>query len=187
LPQSYTAVIHGFLQEGDLETAEAVYASNRRAGVSSAKSWAAICTALLNAGEHDRALKLLNQASWENLHAKMTWMPMSKTIHSIHSLCSADVLLCMYLYINIYKYMLYSSIMQGEEEGMIPDDRLYEAVIKSFCRQGDLSSGLHRLQEMQSQGLQPKKDHISALVTAHALAGKTYGGSDLLSTLRIRF
>ena len=58
---------------------------------------------------------------------------------------------------------------------MLPDKRLYEALIKSFCRRGDLIAGLLRLQEMKARGLQPDKDHISALVTAHALAGKTNG------------
>lgn len=65
--------------------------------------------------------------------------------------------------------------MQGEDEGITPDKRLYEALIKSLCRRGELSQGLMRLQDMQSKRLQPDKDHISALVTAHALAGKTYG------------
>jgi len=65
--------------------------------------------------------------------------------------------------------------VQGEDEGLQADKRLYEAMIKSFCRRGDLSSGLLRLQEMQSRGMQPGKDHISALVTAHALAGNAYG------------
>lgn len=64
LPQSYTAVIHGFLQKGNIEKAEAVYASNRRAGVPFEKSWAAICTALFNAGEHERGVALLQQASY---------------------------------------------------------------------------------------------------------------------------
>lgn len=63
---------------------------------------------------------------------------------------------------------------------MLPDTRLYEALIKSFCRRGDLTAGLLRLQEMQTRGLQPDKDHISALVTAHALAGKTNGACRVL-------
>ena len=63
LSHSYTAVIHGFLREGDIDRAEAVYASNRRAGVASDTSWAAITTAFFKAKNAERAMALLQQAS----------------------------------------------------------------------------------------------------------------------------
>lgn len=63
LPQSYTAVVHGYLREGNIDRAEAVYASNRRAGVASDTSWAAITTAFFRTGNVERALALLQQAS----------------------------------------------------------------------------------------------------------------------------
>ena len=61
LPQSYTAVVHGYLREGDVDRAEAVYASNRRAGVPSDTSWAAIATAFFRTGNVERARSLLQQ------------------------------------------------------------------------------------------------------------------------------
>lgn len=124
LPESYAAVIQGFVAEGNLETAEAVYASNRRAGVSYEKSWGAMCTALFKAGNVEHAMKLVEQ---------------------------------------------------GNEEGLLPDGRLYEAIIKSHARQGDLKEALMTLKEMREKGLHPSKDHFSALLTAHALAGKGKG------------
>jgi len=59
LPQSYAAVVYAFLQEGDIETAVAVYAANRRAEVSSEKSWAALTTALFSTRDFERAVALL--------------------------------------------------------------------------------------------------------------------------------
>jgi pentatricopeptide repeat protein len=64
LPQSYAAVIQSFLRDGDVETAEAVYASNRRSGVSAAKSWTVITTALFNADMQERALQLVEQVRY---------------------------------------------------------------------------------------------------------------------------
>lgn len=49
--------------EGDIDKAEAVYASNRRAGVDSHKSWLAVTAAMFVHGETDRALALLAQVS----------------------------------------------------------------------------------------------------------------------------
>ena len=52
--------MHAFLQQGDLETAIAVYAANRRTPVSSEKSWAALTTALFNSRDYERAVALLD-------------------------------------------------------------------------------------------------------------------------------
>jgi pentatricopeptide repeat protein len=67
------------------------------------------------------------------------------------------------------------SVLQGESEGMIPDKRLYEAIIKTHARRGQISEALRRLQEMRLKHLIPDKDHFSALVTANALAGSLQG------------
>lgn len=76
LPQSYAAVVHAFLQKGDIETAVAVYAANRRTPVSSEKSWTALTTALFSTGrDNDRAVALLDlviNALIISLHAPNT-------------------------------------------------------------------------------------------------------------------
>jgi hypothetical protein len=54
-------VVEGFAHEGDLDSAEAVYASNRRAGVDACKSWCAIVAALFEASDDERAFALLAQ------------------------------------------------------------------------------------------------------------------------------
>lgn len=61
LPQTYASIVVGFLREGDIETAVAVYASNKRAGVPYEGSWRALCSALFSAGDYERATQILNQ------------------------------------------------------------------------------------------------------------------------------
>lgn len=61
LPQTYASVVVGFLREGDIETAVAVYASNKRADVPYEGSWRALCSALFSAGDYERASQILNQ------------------------------------------------------------------------------------------------------------------------------
>jgi len=39
--------------------------------------------------------------------------------------------------------------MQGEEDGLEPNRRLYEAMIKSFCQIGELTTASDRLREME--------------------------------------
>ena len=55
---------------------------------------------------------------------------------------------------------------------MQPDKRLYEAMITYYSRRGELEQALSVLGDMKKQNLLPEKDRFSALVTAHALAGK---------------
>jgi pentatricopeptide repeat protein len=124
LPQTYAAVLVGFLREGDIDTALAVYASNRRADVPFEGSWRALCSALFNMGDYDRATQVLKQ---------------------------------------------------GESEGLTPDIRMYDSMIESMCKQGDLSESIRRLKQMASSGLNPDKKVLSAVVTAHAAAGKVNG------------
>lgn len=70
---------------------------------------------------------------------------------------------------------LHSLHMQGEEEGLRPDNALYESLIKYLCRQGQLEGALQRVVEMQERGVAAEKDHFSSLVTAHALSGQIDG------------
>lgn len=66
-PTTYAAIIHAFLKIGDFNRAEAVYASNRRAGVDSSKSWAVLLAGMLRLGEAERSLALLDQGEAEGL------------------------------------------------------------------------------------------------------------------------
>jgi pentatricopeptide repeat protein len=72
---------------------------------------------------------------------------------------------------------------QGEGEGMRPDKALYSALIKHMCRSDQLGAATVRLEEMQERGLAPDKDHLSPLVTAHALAGEVEEAEALLARL----
>jgi len=124
LPQTYSAVLIAFLREGDIETAMAIYASNRRAGVSFEGSWRTLCSALFKNGDYDCAMQILSQ---------------------------------------------------GESDGLKPDMTMYQAMIESMCRKGDLAECLKRLQDMASLGVVPDKKILGAVVTAHALSGKVRG------------
>ena len=124
LPQTYAAVLIAFLREGDVETAIAVYASNRRAGVSFEGSWRTLCSALFHNGDYVRAMEILNQ---------------------------------------------------GEKDGLEPNATMYQAMIESMCRKGELKESLRRLKAMASSGVIPDKKILSAVVTAHALSGKVQG------------
>lgn len=117
-------MLTSFLREGDIETAIAVYASNRRAGIPFEGSWRTLCSSLFNSGDYDRATQILQQ---------------------------------------------------GEKDGLKPDAAMYQAMIVSMCRQGDLIESLRSLKAMASSGVLPDKNILSAVVTAHALAGKVQG------------
>lgn len=64
LPETYAAVVAAHVAVGDLDTAEAVCASNRRAGVDCSKSWQQLVAALLRAGELEKANDMLSQVGW---------------------------------------------------------------------------------------------------------------------------
>ena len=63
LPETYAAVVHAHVLTGQLDTAAAVCASNRRAGVDCTKSWQQLVTALFKAGQDDKALVAYRQVS----------------------------------------------------------------------------------------------------------------------------
>ena len=88
------------------------------------KSWTALCTALFNAEEYEKAHKLL---------------------------------------------------AEGETEGMMPDRKLYEVLIKTYAHQGQIEEGMKRLKEMRKNNLVPDKEHYGALVAAHALKNSIEG------------
>ena len=61
LPETYAAVVAAHVAVGDLDTAEAVCASNRRAGVDYTKSWQQLVAALLRLGEQEKAAEMISQ------------------------------------------------------------------------------------------------------------------------------
>lgn len=61
LPETYAAVVLAHVAAGDLDTAEAVLASNRRAGVDCTKSWQQLVAALFREGRGARALEAYSQ------------------------------------------------------------------------------------------------------------------------------
>ena len=61
LSETYAAVTHAFAREGNLETAEAVYASNRRAAIDHGKAWLALATALFQAKDVEHGMQLFMQ------------------------------------------------------------------------------------------------------------------------------
>lgn len=61
LPETYAAVVAAHVAAGDLDTAEAVCASNRRAGVDCTKSWQQLVAALFKAGHGAKALEAYSQ------------------------------------------------------------------------------------------------------------------------------
>lgn len=74
----------------------------------------------------------------------------------------------------------------GTNEGLEPDKRLYEAVIKYYCRLGELQLALETLDNMKKRGWLPDKDHFSSLVTAHALAGEGEVAESLLMEMLVK-
>lgn len=74
MPQSYAAVVYAFLQQGDIETAIAVYAANRRAEVSSEKSWAALTTALFSTRDFERAVALFKLVWLRAINKNIIWL-----------------------------------------------------------------------------------------------------------------
>ena len=61
LPETYAAVVAAAVSGGDLATAEAVVASNRRAGVDCSRSWQHLVAALFRGGQADKALAAFEQ------------------------------------------------------------------------------------------------------------------------------
>lgn len=154
LPQSYAAVVHAFLQEGDIDTAIAVYASNRRSGVSAESSWNSLCATLYNQGDNEKADQLVLQVC--------------------HLVCSPTPL---YKNANGLNFIL----LQGERDKFKPNKRLYSAMINSLCRRGDLKMSVERLHDMRRAGFQADKNILSAIVTAHALGNQIKGKSHGIS------
>jgi len=68
-----------------------------------------------------------------------------------------------------------SRFIQGEKEGLKPDARMYQAMIQAMCRKGNLEESIQRLRELSALGHYPDKQILSAVTTAHALAGKMKG------------
>lgn len=66
-------------------------------------------------------------------------------------------------------------LKQGENDGLKPDTIMYQAMIESMCRKGDLRESVYRLKAMASSGILPDKKILSAVVTAHALSNKVQG------------
>jgi pentatricopeptide repeat protein len=52
---------------------------------------------------------------------------------------------------------------------------MYQAMIQAMCRKGDLEESIQRLRELSALGQYPDKQILSAVTTAHALAGKMKG------------
>ena len=57
LPESYEAVVRGFVARGDVNTAEEVWASNRRSGVDCSRSWVVVTAAMFRCGLRGAALQ----------------------------------------------------------------------------------------------------------------------------------
>lgn len=66
-------------------------------------------------------------------------------------------------------------LAEGEAQGMVPDKKLYEVLIKAHAKRGEIKEGLKRLREMRNSDLVPDKEHFGALVIANALSGSFKG------------
>ena len=157
LPQTYACVLLAFLKEGDLDTAIAIYASNRRSGLSAEASWRPLCTYLLNTGDFDQAMHLIEQVySPKVVHLNGNCVNILHVIpHSRHNIC------CL--------------AMQGESDGLKADPRMLYAIIRALCQTGALKGCVERLKELCDSGHQPDKNILSTVVTAYAKSGKLKG------------
>lgn len=120
MPQTYAAVLTAFLREGDIETAIAIYASNRRAGVSFDGSWRTLCSALFNNGDYDHAMQILTQGESDGLKPDTTMYQAM-----IESMCR--------------KGDLQESLRRLKEmtsSGVIPDKKILSAVITAHALSG---------------------------------------------------
>eukprot|EP00890_Picochlorum_soloecismus_P000073 jgi/Picsp_1/1066/NSC_04549-R1_pentatricopeptide repeat-containing protein mitochondrial-like len=153
LPQTYACVLLAFLKEGDLDTAIAIYASNRRSGLSAEASWRPLCTYLLNTGDFDQAMHFIEQDNCMD----------TALIFPIADLSVAQP--------------------QGESDGLKPDPRMLYAIIRALCQTGDLKGSVKRLKELCDSGHQPDKNILSTVVTAYAKSGKLKEAETLLLTL----
>lgn len=143
LPETYAAVVHAHVLAGELETAEAVCASNRRAGVDCTKSWQQLVTALFKAVQADKAMEAYSQASRQ---PQQQLQPQRGQV----CMCSRPALppsapvdqpqhtvpFCL-------------SCAQGEAEGLQPNEGVFAALIEHMCMQQDLEAAAATLQLMK--------------------------------------
>lgn len=54
-------MVSGYVRRGDMDMAEAVWASNRRSGVDCGLSWLVLTTAAFSSGLEERGMELLEQ------------------------------------------------------------------------------------------------------------------------------
>ena len=63
IAESYTLLIHAFMAEGDVESAESVMLSMERAGLEARPGWITLTTALMRAGMKDKAAQYLKRGA----------------------------------------------------------------------------------------------------------------------------
>ena len=74
LPETYAAVVHAHILAGDLDTAEAVCASNRRVGVDCTQSWQLLTTAQFKAGQTAKAMEAFSQVCAAGAAVVVSWV-----------------------------------------------------------------------------------------------------------------
>lgn len=165
LPETYASVVSAAVAAGDLATAEAVVASNRRAGVDCTRSWQHLVVALLKAGEADKGFDVLAQVRpaggargdacavvWAEAPGG-TWLA-SWQPHAAGQTVGARMLhkaqqnqhppAC-----NARPGAGPARLPQGEAEDLQVSEGVYEALIELHCRQADLASAQQVLAYMR--------------------------------------
>lgn len=175
LPQTYAAVVLAFLREGDVETAQAVYASNRRAeGVGTEQSWKILTGALFarsGGGEVDGGVDGGVDVNVDaEVDAEVDGSVEDDGARTTTTLSSSSTRREEHNTSGYYERAM-ELLGEGEAQGLVPDRPLYERMIEAMCREGDVASARDRLVRMKKQGLVVEKKVLASVVTGFALAG----------------
>lgn len=187
LPETYAAVVAAHLGVRDLDTAEAVLASNRRAGVDCTRSWQLLVAGLFRMGAGTKAMEAYAQVRW-GVPARQ---PRACHVAARHTPCvsraaatkqhagwtcgcsrasccghAPDVRAAINTHLPPTPLPL-----QGEAEGLLPDAALYQALIQHMCSQGDAASAAALLEQMQVGWRAGQRGWIRRLAALRCVAG----------------
>lgn len=209
LPETYAAVVAAHLGARDLDTAEAVLASNRRAGVDCTRSWQLLVGGLFKMGQGAKALEVYEQVRWGGACGEgicdarqQRWEALAAAAAAAGQrglLCCAVIdpvvagqTLCQTFGAAPTPLLHHTPWLQGEAEGLQPDAALYQALIQYMCSQGNAADAATVLQQMQvSQLGRQVKDPLGILsmhgtnspARSAAVAADSWAGSEWSRTL----
>lgn len=169
LPETYAAVVAAAVAAGDLDTAEAVVASNRRAGVDCTRSWQHLVVALFKAGQADKGMDVFAQGEAEGLRAnEAMYEALMQHLCSVRDLESAGRLLDL--------LRAGGAPQQGHaSKPLQPGIEHYSPLILAHAEHGDAQVASSLMDELLSRGSFPATmlEVCYAVLEAQLRASKT--------------